>query len=54
VAKSYAQLAVEWYKHLFRFRSKIDPARYHCIDYRELVRDPRAPSNRFTPILAGP
>ena len=42
VAKAYAQLAVEWYKHLFRFRTKIEPTRYHCIDYRELVRDPRA------------
>lgn len=41
VSKAYAGLAVEWYKHLFRFREKIDPARYHCIDYRDLVRDPR-------------
>jgi hypothetical protein len=40
VSKAYAQLAVEWYKHLFHFRTKVDPARYHCIDYRELVRDP--------------
>lgn len=40
VSKAYAQLAVEWYKHLFHFRTKIDPSRYHCIDYRELVRDP--------------
>jgi omega-hydroxy-beta-dihydromenaquinone-9 sulfotransferase len=42
VSKAYGQLAVEWYKHLFQFRTKIDPARYHCIDYRELVRDPGA------------
>ncbi len=42
VSKAYGQLAVEWYKHLFQFRKKIDPARYHCIDYRELVRDPGA------------
>ncbi len=42
VSKAYAQLAVEWYKHLFQFRKKIDPARYHCIDYRELVRNPGA------------
>jgi hypothetical protein len=41
VTRAYAQLAVEWYKHLFRFRTKVDPARYYCIDYRELVRDPR-------------
>ena len=40
VAKAYAQLAVEWYKHLFRFRRRIDPARYHGMDYRDLVRDP--------------
>jgi hypothetical protein len=42
VSKAYAGLAVEWYKHLFNFRTKIDPARYYCIDYRDLVRDPRA------------
>jgi len=42
VAREYAQLAVEWYKHLFRFREKVDPRRYHCIDYRDLVRNPRA------------
>ena len=42
VSKAYGQLAVEWYKHLFEFRAKIDPMRYHCIDYRELVRDPGA------------
>lgn len=42
VARAYAGLAVEWYKHLFEFRTKVDPARYHCIDYRELVRDPGA------------
>jgi len=42
VSKAYANLAVEWYKHLFNFRTKIDPSRYACIDYRELTRDPRA------------
>jgi len=42
VARAYAQLAVEWYKHLFRFREQVDPRRYHCIDYRELVKNPRA------------
>jgi hypothetical protein len=41
VSKAYAGLAVEWYKHLFRFRAKIAPARYYCIDYRDLVRHPR-------------
>jgi hypothetical protein len=42
VAKAYAQLAVEWYRHLLRFRTQIEPSRYCCVDYRELVRDPRA------------
>jgi omega-hydroxy-beta-dihydromenaquinone-9 sulfotransferase len=41
VSKAYAGLAVQWYKHLFRFRDRIEPARYHCIDYRELVKNPR-------------
>ena len=40
VSKAYGQLAVEWYRHLFQFRTKIDPARYYCIDYRELVQNP--------------
>jgi hypothetical protein len=42
VSKAYAGLAVAWYKHLFQFRRKIAPDRYYCIDYRELVRHPRA------------
>ena len=42
VAREYAGLAVAWYKHLFQFRTKIDPRRYHCIDYRDLVKNPRA------------
>jgi len=41
VSRAYAGLAVEWYKHLFQFGRQADPARYHCIDYRELVRHPR-------------
>jgi hypothetical protein len=41
VAKSYAQLAVEWYKHLFAFREHIEPERYYHIDYRDLVKNPR-------------
>lgn len=40
-AKSYAKLAVAWYRHLFRFGNRIAPERYYRIDYRELVRDPR-------------
>jgi hypothetical protein len=41
VAKAYAGLAVKWYQHLFAFRKQVDPRRYHCIDYRDLVRNPR-------------
>lgn len=41
VAKSYAKLAVAWYRHLFRFGSRIAPERYYRIDYRDLTRDPR-------------
>jgi hypothetical protein len=39
VSVSYARLAVEWYRHLYRMRSSIDPRRYYCIDYRHLVAD---------------
>jgi hypothetical protein len=41
VARAYAGLAVEWYRHLFKFRLMADAARYYCIDYRDLVRHPR-------------
>ena len=41
-AKAYARLAVRWFQHLFAFRQKVDPKQYYCIDYRDLVRDPRA------------
>jgi hypothetical protein len=40
-SKAYARQAVEWYKHLFRFRQRVDASRYYCIDYRDLVRNPR-------------
>ncbi len=39
-AREYAELAVEWYRHLHAFRDKVPPAQFHCIDYRDLVRDP--------------
>jgi len=42
VSKAYARLAVRWFQHLFRFRSKVDPRQYYCIDYRDLTRDPKA------------
>lgn len=41
-SKAYARLALAWYRHLFDFRTKGDPRHYYCIDYRDLVRDPRA------------
>ena len=41
VAQAYGQLAIDWYRHLFEFRTRVDPARYYCIDYRDLVRNPR-------------
>lgn len=40
VSKAYASMALEWYKHLFRFREKVRPEQYYCIDYRDLTRDP--------------
>ncbi|MDZ4744140.1 MAG: sulfotransferase [Verrucomicrobiota bacterium] len=41
-SKQYARLAVEWYRHLFEFRNRISPERYYCIDYRDLVSDPKS------------
>ena len=41
-SKAYGRLAVEWFKHLFQFREKVEAERYYCIDYRNLVRDPAA------------
>lgn len=41
VAKAYAGLAVAWYRHLFKFREQVPAGQYYCIDYRELVRNPR-------------
>ncbi len=39
-SRSYADLVVEWYKHLFRFRSQVSSENYFCIDYRDLRNDP--------------
>jgi hypothetical protein len=47
VSRAYGRLAVEWFKHLFAFRNKVDPARYYCIDYRDLARDPQAALERL-------
>jgi hypothetical protein len=41
-AQAYARLAVAWFKHLFAFRGKIDSRQYHCINYGDLTRDPKA------------
>lgn len=40
VSKAYGRLAVEWFRHLYQMRTKINPAQYYCIDYRNLVRNP--------------
>jgi omega-hydroxy-beta-dihydromenaquinone-9 sulfotransferase len=39
---AYANLAVQWFRHLFEFRRKINPRQYYCVNYRDLVRDPKA------------
>ncbi len=41
VSKSYARQALCWYQHLFEFGLRMDPGRYYCIDYRDLIRDPQ-------------
>jgi hypothetical protein len=40
-SKSYARLAVAWFRHLFEFRGKVNPKQYYCVDYRDLTRDPQ-------------
>ena len=42
MSKAYARLAVQWFKHLFEFRRKVNPKQYYCIDYRDLTKDPLA------------
>ncbi len=39
-SRAYAGLVVEWYKHLFHFRSSVSLENYFCIDYRSLTDDP--------------
>ena len=53
MAKEYGQLAIDWYRHLFEFRNRVDPAHYYCIDYRDLVRNPAKRSRSCTRTLAG-
>jgi hypothetical protein len=39
---AYGRLAACWFKHLYQFRTKVDPRQYYCIDYRDLAKDPKA------------
>ena len=39
-SQAYAELQVEWYKYLFRFRSQVSLENNFCIDYRDLRDDP--------------
>jgi hypothetical protein len=41
-SKAYARLAVRWFQHLFAFREKVHPRQYYCIDYRDLMCNPKA------------
>ncbi|MEN8129893.1 MAG: sulfotransferase [Pseudomonadota bacterium] len=41
VSRSYARLALRWYQHLFEFGLRMEPGHYYCVDYRDLIRDPR-------------
>lgn len=39
-SRAYAGLAVEWFKHLLKFRTTVASENYYCIDYRDLRVDP--------------
>lgn len=41
VSKAYARLAVKWFQHLYAFRNRLPAGQYHCIDYRDLVKNPK-------------
>ena len=41
VSKAYAKLAVEWFRRLHWMGTALDPRQHYCIDYRDLVKDPR-------------
>ena len=47
ISKAYARQALCWYQHLWEFGSTMDPARYYCMDYRDLTRDPCAALETF-------
>lgn len=40
-SRAYANLAVQWFRHMFEFREKVSPEQYYCMDYRDLVADPQ-------------
>ena len=54
ISKAYSRQAIEWYKHLFNFRKQVKPAQYHCIDYRDLVRNPREAIEKVYAHFNGP
>lgn len=41
-ARSYARLALAWYRHLLDMEAQIDPACWYLIEYPDLVADPAA------------
>ncbi len=42
VSEAYARMSIEWYKHLQRFQEDIPASQFHVVDYRTLVKDPKA------------
>lgn len=42
LSKSYARLSVEWYKYLNDFKARLPAEQIYTVDYRNLVRDPKA------------
>jgi omega-hydroxy-beta-dihydromenaquinone-9 sulfotransferase len=46
-----AELAVYYYERALELRERIGPERFHVVDYRELVRDPRGTVHRIYEFL---
>src|SRR5690606_4131468 len=46
-----AELAVHYYHRALELRSRIGPERFHVVDYRDLVRDPRGTVHRIYDFL---
>lgn len=40
VSKSYARLAIEWYRNLYKMRSQINARNYCCISFTDFIADP--------------